>query len=204
MKCFGCAPYFSFVSFECAFFFHFGATPGSVLATPNSLHFLGGLTPNSACFVQILSPRRAHLSCLSLTVSSSGCHLALRILRITSGETLNCSASIGVENRSGSEACMVRMPSRVSGERRFLGAHPSSPYFCLITSFSTCHGSRLVVAKGSEDTLELYLDVKGDVELLVWLNGLRDCSPSQGRSARSSDRDTFFPSHGRLSALSLF
>src|SRR6266576_1355980 len=70
--------------------FHFGTSPFLALPTPISLHFLGGFTPISTKLDQIVSPRLSHLLILSSCSSSEGFHLLFKILRIASGDTLNC------------------------------------------------------------------------------------------------------------------
>ena len=115
--------------------FHKGASPASALPTPRTRHGLGGFTPTSANEDQTLSPLLSHRSLLFSCSCAEGCHLLFNMRRIASGETLKCSASTGVVNRYGSESCIVRMPSRVSGDRRFWGFHASSPNFSFSAFF---------------------------------------------------------------------
>jgi len=115
--------------------FHTGISPVSALPTPRTRHGLGGLTPTSANDDHTRSPLLSHLSLLFSCISAEGCHLLLRMRRMASGETLKCSARTGVVNRYGSELCIVRIPSKVSGDNRFWGFHASSPNFSFNAAF---------------------------------------------------------------------
>jgi hypothetical protein len=126
----------------CTLVFHFGRSPPDVLPTPISLHFFGGLTPISTKFVHILSPRLFHLSIRSSYSTSEGCHLLFRIRRMASGETLKCSASMGVVNLSGCVSFRCRMPSMVSGDSFLRGLQASPFSFSRSASFCFCHAGR--------------------------------------------------------------
>lgn len=128
--------------------FHLGVSPGSALPTPLTLQGFGGFTPTSASCDQIFSPRFSHLNRLSSCSSGLGCHLLLRILRTASGETLKCSARIGVENFAGSEACIVRIPSIVSGDSLLRGFHASSPSLSFRPAFWIIHCSLSFLSVG--------------------------------------------------------